>query len=44
MITLTHLCILTLGIIIGVFLGVIVFAIADGLLDKDLSKPHNDYD
>ena len=33
-----------IGIIVGVFIGVIIYAVANETFSIDLSKPHNDYD
>ena len=33
-----------IGIIVGVFIGVIIYAVANEIFSNDLSKPHNDYD
>lgn len=30
--------------IVGVFVGVIIYAVADGCFEIDLSRPHDEYD
>ena len=30
--------------VVGVFLGVIIYAVADGCFSVDLSRPHDEFD
>ncbi len=34
----------SIAFIAGVFVGALIYAIADGVFDIDLSRPHDDYD
>lgn len=44
MITLTHICILIIGIVIGMILGIAIHRFATELAKWDMSKPHDEYD
>lgn len=44
MITLTHICILIIGIVIGMILGIAIHKLGVELAKWDMSKPHDEYD
>lgn len=44
MFTVTHLCIMIIGIVIGIFLGIAIHKLGVELAKVDMSKPHDEYD